>query len=244
MLKPDLTLLVSDLHLTARRPETLAVFLRFLAGPAREAGTLYILGDLFDYWAGDDDLADPFNATVCSALAEVAAAGTQTRFMAGNRDFLVGGQFGVSSRLTFLEDPTVVDLAGTPTLLMHGDTLCTDDADYLAFRAVARTPQWRTDMLAKPLAERRALLDSLRAQSESAKQTKGYDVMDANAEAVAAAFREHGVTRIIHGHTHRQARHDHLVDGRACERWVLGDWHTTGNALSVDASGCRWLTLS
>lgn len=243
MLNDDLTLFVSDLHLTARRPETAALFLRFLAGPARTARTLYILGDLFDYWAGDDDLGDPFNAGICTALAELAAGGTQIFFMAGNRDFLAGRQFGVSSRLTFVDDPTVVGLAGMPTLLMHGDTLCTDDTDYLAFRAVARSPQWRADVLAKPLTERKALLDMLRARSETAKQGKGYDVMDANAGAVADAFRRHDVRRLIHGHTHRQARHDHLVDDRACERWVLGDWHEHGNALAVDAAGCRWLTI-
>ncbi|MBI5785960.1 MAG: UDP-2,3-diacylglucosamine diphosphatase [Rhodocyclales bacterium] len=238
-----MSLFVSDLHLTARRPETAALFQRFLAGPARAARTLYILGDLFDYWAGDDDLGEPFNAETCAALAEFAAGGTRTLFMPGNRDFLAGAPFGVASRLTFLADPTVVDLAGVPTLLMHGDTLCTDDTDYLAFRAVARTPQWRADMLARPLAERKAMLDVLRARSEAAKQGKDYDVMDANAVAVAEAFRRHGVRRLIHGHTHRQARHEHLVDGRACERWVLGAWHDSGNALAVDGHGCRWLAI-
>jgi UDP-2,3-diacylglucosamine hydrolase len=244
LLNADLSLFVSDLHLTARRPETAALFQRFLAGPARAARTLYILGDLFDYWAGDDDLGDPFNAAICAALSDLAGGGTQTFFMPGNRDFLAGEQFGVSSRLTFLADPAIVDLHGTPTLLMHGDTLCTDDTDYLAFRAVARTPQWRADMLARPLAERKALLDGLRAQSEAAKQGKDYDVMDANAGAIADAFRTHGVHRLIHGHTHRQARHEHRIDNRACVRWVLGDWHEHGNALAVDAHGCRWLTIS
>jgi UDP-2,3-diacylglucosamine hydrolase len=243
LLNADLTLFVSDLHLTARRPETALLFQRFLAGPARAAGALYILGDLFDYWAGDDDLGDPFNASVCAALADLAGGGTDTFFMPGNRDFLAGDQFGVASRLTFLADPTVVDVAGAPTLLMHGDTLCTDDTDYLAFRAIARSPQWRADLLAKPLAERKAMLDVLRATSETAKQGKDDDVMDANAEAVAEAFRRHGVCRLIHGHTHRQARHEHRVDHRACERWVLGDWHAGGNALAVDAHGCRWLTI-
>jgi UDP-2,3-diacylglucosamine hydrolase len=237
------TLFVSDLHLTERRPETAELFLRFLAGPARAARALYILGDLFDYWAGDDDLADPFNARICTALAALADAGTPTFFMAGNRDFLAGQQLAVPSRLTFIDDPTVIDIGGTPTLLMHGDTLCTDDADYLAFRTVARTPQWRADMLAKPLAERKAMLDALRAQSESAKQSKDYDVMDANADAIAAAFRRYHVTRMIHGHTHRRAQHEHSVDGRACQRWVLGDWHANGNALAVDATGCRWLSF-
>jgi UDP-2,3-diacylglucosamine hydrolase len=243
LLKPDLTLLVSDLHLSARRPETTALFLRFLAGQAREAHDLYILGDLFDYWAGDDDLDDPLNATVCRALADLASAGTHIFFMPGNRDFLAGQLFGVSSRLTFLDDPTVVDLAGTPTMLLHGDTLCTDDTDYIAFRTMARSPQWQAGILAKPLAERKLLLDSLRAQSEAAKQGKSYETMDANADAIVEAFRRHGVRRLIHGHTHRQARHEHLVDSQVCERWVLGDWHARGNALAVDADGCRWLTI-
>jgi UDP-2,3-diacylglucosamine hydrolase len=243
LLKPDLTLLVSDLHLTARRPETTALFLRFLAGQAREAHDLYILGDLFDYWAGDDDLDDPFNSRIIAALAGLSSEGTRIFFMPGNRDFLAGHQFGVSSRLTFLEDPTVIDLGGAPTLLMHGDTLCTDDTDYLAFRAIARSPQWQAGVLAKPLAERKLLLDSLRAQSEAAKQTKDYETMDANACAIADAFRRHEVRRLIHGHTHRQARHEHLIDGRVCERWVLGDWHAKGNALAVSADGCRWLTI-
>jgi UDP-2,3-diacylglucosamine hydrolase len=243
LLKPDLTLLVSDLHLTMRRPETAALFRRFLAGTARTAQTLYILGDLFDYWAGDDDIDDPFNAAICRALADLANAGTNIFFMPGNRDFLAGQLFGVSSRLTFLEDPTVVDLAGTPTLLMHGDTLCTDDTDYQRFRAMVRTSEWQRQFLAQPLPHRKAKVEELRAMSETAKGDKAYELMDANVEAVALAFRRHNVRRIIHGHTHRQARHEHLVDGHACERWVLGDWHARGNALAVDTDGCRWLTI-
>ena len=237
-------LFVSDLHLSACRPETANLFLRFLAGPARDAGCLYILGDLFDAWAGDDDLGDAFNSRISAALADLAGAGTQVFFMAGNRDFLAGPQLGVSSRLTFIDDPTVVDIAGTPTLLMHGDTLCTDDADYQNFRAVVRAPAWQKEFLALPLAERKARIEGLRELSETAKGGKAYALMDTNADAVADAFRRHGVTRMIHGHTHRQARHDHVVDGRACERWVLGDWHATGNALAVDTTGCRWLTIA
>lgn len=241
MLNGNLTLLVSDLHLTARRPETTAIFLRFLASRARGARALYILGDLFDYWAGDDDLDDPFNAEICAALADLDAAGTRAFFMPGNRDFLASERFGAASRLTFLDDPKVIQLAGVPTLLMHGDTLCTDDTDYIAFRAVARSPVWQAGILAKPLAERKTLLESLRAQSEAAKQDKDEVIMDANAEAIANAFRRHHVTRMIHGHTHRRARHEHLVDGRKCERWVLGDWYERGNALAVGPDGCRWL---
>ena len=222
------TLFVSDLHLCARRPETVELFLHLLAGPARDAGALYILGDLFDYWAGDDDLGDPFNRRIADALTALA---TPKFFLPGNRDFLIGAQFGV------------LDLAGQPTLLLHGDTLCTDDLDYQAARKVLRSAEWRRDLLALPLAERKRKIEGLREQSETAKGGKSHEIMDANADAVAEAFRERDVTRMIHGHTHRQARHEHLVDGRSCERWVLGDWGAQGNALAVDSSGCRWLTI-
>jgi len=238
-----LILFISDLHLSSRRPETAALFERFLAGPARQANSLYILGDLFDAWAGDDDLADPFNARISGALADLAASGCRTHFLAGNRDFLIADRFGVSSRLTFIAERTVVDLASTPTLLLHGDTLCTDDADYLAFRAVVRTPAWRDEFLALPLAERKKRIEGLRERSETAKSGKPHALMDTNAGAVAEAFHRSNVSRMIHGHTHRQARHELVVDGRNCERWVLGDWHATGNALAVDDTGWRWLRI-
>lgn len=234
------TLFVSDLHLSARRPETAGLFLRFLAGPAREAQALYILGDLFDYWAGDDDLVDPFNRRIADALAALA---TPKFFLPGNRDFLIGAEFGAASRLTFIAEPAVIDVAGTPTLLLHGDTLCTDDLDYQAARKVLRSEAWMRDLLSLPLAERKRKIEGLRAQSETAKGGKPYELMDANADTVAAAFREHGVVRMIHGHTHRQARHEHVVDGRECERWVLGEWGAQGNALAVDSGGCRWLPV-
>jgi UDP-2,3-diacylglucosamine hydrolase len=244
LLNADLTLLVADLHLTPRRPNTAALFQRFLASEARGVQALYILGDLFDYWPGDDDLADPFNAEICAALANLAAAGTKIFFMPGNRDFLAAGQFSAAAHLTLIEDPTVVRLADVPTLLMHGDTLCTDDIAYIAFRAATRSPELQATVLAKPLAERKILLESLRAQSEAAKQEKDETIMDANADAIAAAFRQHHVTRMIHGHTHRRARHEHSVDGCKCERWVLGAWSEHGNALAVDQDGCRWLEIA
>jgi UDP-2,3-diacylglucosamine hydrolase len=235
------SLFVSDLHLTARRPETTGLFIDFLAGPARAAGALYILGDLFDYWLGDDALDDPFSKRICDALASLAAAGTSTYFLPGNRDFLAGPDFAAATGMRFLIEPTVCDIAGQPTLALHGDTLCTDDTDYQTFRATVRSPAWRQEFLAQPLAERKEYVEALRARSESEKQTKPYSLMDTNVEAVAEAFRRHGVTRMIHGHTHRQACHELTVDGRACQRWVLGEWGTTGNALACDAGGCRWL---
>lgn len=242
-----LTLFASDLHLSARRPETTELFLRFLAGPAREADALYLLGDLFDYWIGDDDLddplGDPLNRRVCDALISLPAA---KFFLPGNRDFLVGAAFSSASGCALLADETVIDLAGTPTVLLHGDTLCTDDAAYQAFRATTRSPAWQREFLALPLAERRKQAEALREQSETEKRTKSYDLMDANADAIAETFRRRDVRRMIHGHTHRRARHEHVVDGRVHERWVLGDWDAQdqgGNALAVDKAGCRWLAV-
>lgn len=236
-----LTLFVSDIHLHPSRPATARLFGEFLAGPARDAQALYILGDLFDAWAGDDDLGDPFNAGICAALQAVAAAGTRIAFLPGNRDFLIGEAFAAAAGAALLADETVVDLAGTPTLLLHGDTLCTDDREYQDFRATVRAEQWRRGFLARPLVERKTEIESLRARSEQEKRGKPMALMDTNAAAVAGAFRRHGVSRIIHGHTHRLARHDSEVDGRACRRWVLGDWDGDGNALACDAAGCRWL---
>lgn len=225
------TLFVADLHLSAEWPETAALFLAFLAGPARQARACYILGDLFEYWAGDDDLADPFNRRVCAALADLAAGGTRCHFLPGNRDFLVGAAFAAATGMALLPDGCVHDVAGRPTLLLHGDTLCTDDSEYQAFRATVRTAAWQRDFLALPLAERRQRIEALRQRSEAEKQVKAQALMDANPDAVAAAFRGHGVDRMIHGHTHRQATHTQVVDGRPCRRWVLGDWGASGNYL-------------
>jgi UDP-2,3-diacylglucosamine hydrolase len=221
------------------------LFKRFLERDARDAQALYILGDLFDYWAGDDDLADPFNVEICAALAGLAGCGIKIFFMRGNRDFLADAQFSKTARLTFIDDPTVVDLAGTPTLLMHGDTLCTDDTAYLAFRMATHSPDWLAAFLAKPLPERKALIKSMRTQSEAAKREKDEALMDANANAIVAVLRQYRAARIIHGHTHRRARHEHQVDGRKCERWVLGDWNEHGgNALAVDQNGCHWRKIT
>lgn len=236
------TLFVADLHLSARRPATADLFLRFLAGPARDAAALYILGDLFDYWAGDDDLADPFSRRICGALA---ALGAPKFFLPGNRDFLAGSGFADAAGLMPIADETVADIAGTPTLLLHGDTLCTDDREYQAFRGKVRSEAWRRDFLARPLAQRKAEVEVLRSRSEREKRIKPMALMDACEAAVLDAFRRHGATCMIHGHTHRQARHEHDVDGRACTRWVLGDWDhgDGGNALACDAAGCRWLAF-
>lgn len=243
----SVALFISDLHLCPTRPAITRLFLDFLARQARQADSLYILGDLFDYWAGDDaldDPAEPFNLAICTALKQLADSGTRVFFIAGNRDFLAGAGFAGATGAILLAEPQLVDIAGTKTLLLHGDTLCTDDLAYQEFRATVRTAAWRKAFLAQPLAERKTRIEALRQQSEQEKLSKPAASMDANVEAVAAALRNHGYPRIIHGHTHRPARHAHAIDGHLCERWVLGDWYDSGSYLLCDASGCRALPLT
>ncbi len=235
------TLFVSDLHLCPERPRTCRIFLEFLSGPARQAEALYILGDLFEYWAGDDDLDDPFNAGICAALRALSDTGVAVFFMAGNRDFLAGDAFARAAGLTRLPDPALIDLAGAATLLMHGDTLCTDDVDYQRFRAEARSPAWQQALLALPLAERKAHIEAMRRQSEAQKRIKPIEIVDVNPDAVLRSQTFHQWRRLIHGHTHRPAQHRLHIGGHACERWVLPDWHDTGAYLACDAGGCRLL---
>ena len=232
-------LLISDLHLASERPRIVEQFYAFLAGPARGAEALYVLGDLFEYWIGDDDFDDPLNRAVAQAFAQTAARGTAIYFMHGNRDLLVGAEFAKRAHAQLLDDPTLTDLFGTRTLLMHGDTLCTDDTEYQKFRAYARDAGNQARFLGQPLAARRAEAQALRVKSESAKQGKTGEIMDASEAAVLEVLRKTGYPpRLIHGHTHRPARHVHHVDGHACERWVLGDWYERGSYLRCDAQGC------
>ena len=230
-------LFVSDLHLTPERAEITRAFAAFLRADAIRARSLYILGDLFDYWVGDDDLDDPFHAEIAAELSRIAEAGCSVYLMHGNRDFLLGERFVAAARARLLADPTVIEQAGIRTVLMHGDTLCVDDHDYQAFRAKVRTEAWQRDFLAKPLAERRAIALKLRADSRSSQQRKSDAIMDATPHAVAEAFRRHQCARMIHGHTHRPARHEHCIDGQVCERWVLADWYSAGSFLRCDARG-------
>jgi UDP-2,3-diacylglucosamine hydrolase len=234
-------LFISDLHLSPHEPGTAALFLDFLAGPARDAASLTILGDLFDYWAGDDDLADPFNTHIVAALRSLSDSGVRLEFMAGNRDFLIGDDFAAAAGLSLMPDPLVRNIDGTLTLLTHGDALCTDDPDYQRFRTQVRDPAWRMTFLARPLTERKYEIEALRARSEAEKQNKPMAIMDVNADAVVAALAGHNAQAMIHGHTHRQGRHEHRVAGKSCPRWVLGDWHADrGNALLCDSAGWRW----
>lgn len=216
---------ISDLHLTPKQPATSAAFARYLAGPARGVEALYILGDLFDAWPGDDALADPAARGVADALATLADSGTDVFLMHGNRDFLIDHAFAERAHATLISDPYPVSLGGVAYVLMHGDALCTDDIAYQRFRSMVRDPQWRAAFLAKPLAERLAIAADVRMQSEQAKQEKSADIMDVNADAVSAALRAHHYAHVIHGHTHRPACHTHALDGHQCLRWVLHDWH-------------------
>jgi UDP-2,3-diacylglucosamine hydrolase len=237
------SLFISDLHLAPERPRIVEQFFAFLGGPAREADALYVLGDLFEHWLGDDNAEDPLNASVAAGFAKLAAAGRAVYFMHGNRDLLVGEAFARRAHAKLLADPTTVDLYGTPTLLMHGDTLCTDDVEYLQFRAYAHDPRNQARFLGQPIEARRAEMEGLRLRNINAKQGKTAEIMDVNARAVEEALRHSGYPRLIHGHTHRPARHLHAVDGHTCERWVLADWYENGSYLKCDASGCTSVTL-
>jgi UDP-2,3-diacylglucosamine hydrolase len=237
------TLFISDLHLCPDRPQATRALFGFLEREARSADALYILGDLFEYWVGDDDLDDAFNAGVCAALARLVAAGVPTYLMLGNRDFVIGEAFARASAVRLLPDPTLLTLYGQSTLLMHGDTLCTLDLEYQAFRREARSPAWIDKLMRQPLAQRKTAIEALRRRSEQEKRAKPAAIMDVAPDEVEAQLRRHNYPRLIHGHTHRPARHVHMVDGHACERWVLADWYQNGSYLACDASGCRAVQL-
>ena len=233
-------LFISDLHLSPERPGPVRLFQAFMRQVAPAAGSLYILGDFFEAWVGDDDLDAPFNRQIVDALATLAAGGVAVHFLPGNRDFLAGPGFARAAGLSLLADPVRVELFGTATLLSHGDAFCTDDAAYQAFRQQVRAPGWRADFLARPVAERRAIARALRERSEQAKTDKQPEIMDVNPHAVRDALLAHGVRRLIHGHTHRPACHEEpLADGLTAERWVLPEWYERGGYLRCDGGGCR-----
>jgi UDP-2,3-diacylglucosamine hydrolase len=232
------SLFISDLHLDADHSHSMAAFQRFITTLAPQAEALYILGDLFEYWAGDDDRDDPFHAQIINALRDLAGQGVKIYLMHGNRDLLLGDTLAHAAGATLLEDPTLLDLYGTPTVISHGDKLCTDDIDYQQFRAQVHDPVFQKNFLAQPLDARKAYIEQLRQQSTVAKQNKDSAIMDVNDDAVAQLLREYRYPRLIHGHTHRPKRHEHMVDGHRCERWVLSDWDQQASALRCDAQGC------
>lgn len=223
------TLFISDLHLAAERPHLVAAFARFCSGPAQAAREVYILGDLFDAWLGDDQLREPLARDVAAALRSLVDHGVRVALTRGNRDFLLGARFARASGATLLPEQVVVDVQGTPTLVLHGDELCTADHQYQRYRAVTRNRALQAVALALPYAARRAIARALRRQSRAALERKDDTITDVTPEAVADAFRHHGVTRMVHGHTHRPAQHVTRVDGRDCERIVLADWYERGS---------------
>jgi UDP-2,3-diacylglucosamine hydrolase len=226
-------LFISDLHLSEERPAANERFFSFLEKEARATDALYILGDFFEYWIGDDDLGQPFNAVIAGSLRELARRGVALYLMHGNRDFLIGQGFCAATGAQLLDDPTVIELQGERTLLMHGDTLCTDDLDYQAWRRTARSAEFQRGFLAKSLAERRHAVLGMREKSRQVVEAKPAEIMDVNDGAVRAALENHGVRRLIHGHTHRPGRHRVELDGEPGERWVLPDWYGRGGYLQA-----------
>ena len=232
-------LFVSDLHLAPSRPAAVGAFHAWARGPAREASALYVLGDLFDAWIGDEQVREPFTRAIVASLHAIADAGVPVAVMHGNRDFLLGERFARAAGATLLPERIVVEAGGVPTLLMHGDELCTDDADYQRYRAWIRDPRRQRRILAMPWPMRRAFAAWLRRRSRNANRRKSDEIMDVNAAAVAQVFRDAGVARLVHGHTHRPATHVLDVDGRRRERLVLPDWHDRAAWIEVDADGAR-----
>ena len=241
------TLFISDLHLSGERPAINRRLFAFLREQAPRAAVLYVLGDLFEYWIGDEELdaadGDPLARKVAEAFGALSRGGVGVRLMHGNRDFLIGKRFCEVSGARLLQDPAVEKIGGARTLLMHGDTLCTDDLDYQAWRKVARSRDWQREFLAKTLPARRKALQALREKSKEVVGAKPAEIMDVNEGAVREALREHSLTRLVHGHTHRPARHALEVDGRLCERWVLPDWYERGGYLAIDDAGPRLVSF-
>lgn len=232
------TLFISDLHLDSVRPGITELFLKFLREDARRAERLYILGDFFEAWVGDDD-DDPHHARVMAGLKGLTDAGVPVLLMHGNRDFLIGEAFVQKTGVKLLPDPTLVDLYGQPTLLIHGDTLCIDDKEYQMVRRMLRDPAWQKDYLAKPLAERKTIAAHARAESKAHTAAQADYIMDVNQKAVEDLMRKHQVSRLIHGHTHRPAVHHFTSDGKKKERIVMGDWYEQSSQLSWTPEGGR-----
>jgi UDP-2,3-diacylglucosamine hydrolase len=236
------TLFASDLHLDSESPWAIDAFIAFLKGPARVAEALYLLGDLFEVWVGDDD-DNSDNVRTCAALADLTASGVATYAIHGNRDFLLGESFSRRTGVKLLPDPVLVELYGVPTLLSHGDVFCTDDSSYQQLRSIVRQASWQQRFLSLPLFARRLLASAARAGSKAHTQRAIPTIMDVNPEAVLRAFRATGARRLIHGHTHRPAVHPCVVDGVSAERVVLAPWYEAASCISVDTGGVKEIPL-
>ena len=230
------TLFISDLHLEADRPEIGEQFLDFLDEEAADAEALYILGDFFEYWVGDDD-PDGYYAAIKRSLRAFTDSGVPVYFMHGNRDFMIGEKFAEETGVTILPDPSPLELYGKSVLLSHGDALCTDDTEYQQMRAMTRNPDWQAMMLAKPLEERLAIAKQARAQSQARNKTLSESIMDVNPDAVRQTISEYGVEILLHGHTHRPGIHGVEVDDHFAKRVVLGDWYDQGSVVRWDEDG-------
>lgn len=230
------TLFISDLHLEADRPEIGEQFLDFLDEEAADAEALYILGDFFEYWVGDDD-PDEYYASIKRSLRAFTDSGVPVYFMHGNRDFMIGETFAEQTGVTILPDPYPLDLFGKRVLLSHGDALCTDDTEYQKVRTMTRNPDWQAMILAKPLEERIAIAKQARARSQDRNKTLSESIVDVNADAVRQTISEYGVEILLHGHTHRPGIHGVEVDDRFAKRVVLGDWYDQGSVLRWDEDG-------
>ena len=233
------SLFISDLHLCASRPAITEAFLNFLKTSAKQAEKLFILGDLFEYWTGDDDLSHPDHQNIIQAL-KILSQHTAIYFIHGNRDFLIGEDFAKATGATILPDPSEVNLYGHRVLLSHGDGLCTDDVEYQAFKKLVRSQDWQTKFLGQPLSQRKAQVEELRKKSEQEKSYKSSMIMDVNAQAIATFLETFNYPALfIHGHTHRPAVHQLNLADHHCIRIVLGDWYEQGSCLRLDEAGFR-----
>jgi UDP-2,3-diacylglucosamine hydrolase len=235
-------LFVSDVHLQANMPRTTRAFLGFLGTQARQASALYLLGDLFEYWAGDDDIDSPYARGIINAIRELTDSGVAVYWMAGNRDFLVGEGFAAATGVTLLPDPSIVDFEGQPVVLSHGDAACTDDEAYMQFRALVRSQAWQQQFLSMPLDERKRAIEGMRLQSKAALRDKPAEIMDVNEDDIAVLFEQYKSRVIIHGHTHRPAGHWYGKGADCRARYVLPDWDcdatpARGGWISIDFNG-------
>ena len=231
------TLFISDLHLSGERKSITDLFIKFLDQRASKSDALYILGDLFEVWPGDDMIQPDYVESIAK-MKQLADNGLPLFVMQGNRDFLMAEKFAEVSGATLIEDPTVIDLYGTPTLLMHGDTLCTDDIDYQKFRTMVRDPRWKAEFFSKPNEERLAMTTKYRKVSKVETAKKSMDIMDVNQQTVEETMLENNIVQLIHGHTHRPAIHDFILNKKTMKRIVLGDWFKQGSVLVCNESGC------
>lgn len=235
-------LFISDLHLQESHPLTTQAFFDFLEDHARHAQQLYLLGDVFEYWAGDDDLVTPYNRKIAQAIRRTSDAGVEVFWIAGNRDFLAGKELAREAGMTLLSDPFVAQIGEQRIVLTHGDAQCTDDVQYMAFRNMVRQPAWQEKFLAQSLEQRKAIIAGVRAESRSSQMSKSMEIMDVNANAVSSLFDTTNTSLMIHGHTHRPARHEYKSNGKLRVRYVLPDWEcdsesARGGWIAVDADG-------